>query len=102
MPADMVWETIRSAAGTHLNREMVDIFLGVLPPYPVGTMVEVTSGTWAEHRAVVAKVHAEAMHRPVIRVLVNAAGERVEPVDVDLRDNETSIRGLAGQQIAVS
>ncbi len=39
MPADVVWQTMRDAAGTHLNKEMVEIFLRVLPPYPLGTMV---------------------------------------------------------------
>ena len=43
MPADVVWQTMRDAAGGQLNREMVEVFLAVLPPYPLGTMVEVTN-----------------------------------------------------------
>jgi len=95
LAADVVWQTMRSAAGSHLNREMVEVFLSVLPPYPLGTMLEVTSGPWTEHRAVVAKIHRDDLHRPVIRVLETPSGERVEPVDIDLRSEETSIRGLA-------
>ena len=100
MPADVVWQTLRSVAGPHLNREMVDCFLGVLPPYPLGTMVEITSGEWQDHRAVVAKVHTEAMHRPVIRVLESPTGERIAPVDIDLRKDEAAIRGTAGAPVA--
>jgi HD-GYP domain-containing protein (c-di-GMP phosphodiesterase class II) len=100
MAADVVWQTLRDAAGTHLNREMVEMFLNVLPPYPLGTMVEVTSGTWRDHRAVVAKVHREALHRPVIRVLEGPSGARVNAVDIDLRKDEATIRGLAGRMVA--
>jgi HD-GYP domain-containing protein (c-di-GMP phosphodiesterase class II) len=100
MPADVVWHTLRSVGGPHLNKEMVELFLGVLPPYPLGTMIEIVSGAWQDHRAVVAKVHADNMHRPVIRVLENPRGERIEPVDVDLRDDDSAIRGLAGQPVA--
>ena len=102
MPADVVWQTMKEAAGTHLNREMVEVFLRVLPPYPLGTMVELTSGRWRDHRAVVAKVHAEVMHRPVIRVLENPAGQRIEPVDLDLRTDDATIRGLAGHRLAAT
>jgi hypothetical protein len=49
---------------------------------------------------VVAKVHAEEMHRPVIRVLENSSGERIAPVDVDLRHEEGAIRGVAEGQVA--
>jgi HD-GYP domain-containing protein (c-di-GMP phosphodiesterase class II) len=101
MPADVVWETLRSVAGAHLNREMVDLFLTVLPPYPLGTMVQVISGTYQEHRGVVAKVHTEAMHRPVIRVLETPNGERIAPVDLDLRKDDAAIRGLAAQPVSV-
>jgi HD-GYP domain-containing protein (c-di-GMP phosphodiesterase class II) len=101
MPADVVWHTLRSVAGAHLNKEMVETFLSVLPPYPLGTMIEIVSGAWQSHRAVVAKVHADNMHRPVVRVLENPSGERIDPVDVDLREDDAAIRGLAGTPVAV-
>jgi hypothetical protein len=102
MPADVVWQTMRDAAGWHLNREMVEVFLRVLPPYPLGTMVEVTSGRWANHRAVVAKIQADAMSRPAIRVLEDASGQRIAPVDIDLQTDDSAIRGLAASTVAAS
>jgi HD-GYP domain-containing protein (c-di-GMP phosphodiesterase class II) len=102
MPADVVWQTIRDAAGWHLNREMVEVFLRVLPPYPLGTMVEVTSGPWANHRAVVAKIQADAMSRPAIRVLEDPSGQRIAPVDIDLQKDDSAIRGLAASTVASS
>ncbi|HYE91547.1 MAG TPA: HD domain-containing phosphohydrolase [Terriglobales bacterium] len=92
MGSDAVWSSLRAAGGAHLNREMVEAFLTVLPPYPLGTQVDVVEGPWAGYRAVVAMVHQDAMHRPSIRVLQNAAGERVTPVDVDLRREDGRIR----------
>jgi HD-GYP domain-containing protein (c-di-GMP phosphodiesterase class II) len=102
MPADVVWSTLSEAAGGHLNREMVEIFLRVLPPYPIGTMVEVTGGAWARHRAVVARIQADAMHRPVIRILESPTGERISPVDIDLQEDESTIRGLAASPVPSS
>jgi HD-GYP domain-containing protein (c-di-GMP phosphodiesterase class II) len=93
LPADQVWRTMRDAAGTHLNREMVEAFLRVLPPYPVGTQVQVLEGRWRDHLGVVVRVFPDSMHRPIIRVLSRPDGERVDPVDLDLRDDDTPIRG---------
>jgi HD-GYP domain-containing protein (c-di-GMP phosphodiesterase class II) len=102
MAADVVWQMIRDAGGWHLNREMVEVFLRVLPPYPLGTMVEVTSGEWVSHRAVVARIQADAMDRPVIRVLENPSGDRIAPVDLDLQRDDSAIRGLAASPVASS
>jgi HD-GYP domain-containing protein (c-di-GMP phosphodiesterase class II) len=99
MPADVVWQTVREAAGSHLNREMVETFLSVLPPYPLGTQVEVTEGRWRDHVGVVARVHPEAKHAPVIRILQSPSGERIVPVDVDLRHEEARILGRTGHPV---
>jgi hypothetical protein len=72
---------------------MVDAFLRVLPRYPVGTQVEILDGRWRDHVAVVVKLASENLHRPLIRVLSRADGERVSPVDIDLRAEETVISG---------
>jgi HD-GYP domain-containing protein (c-di-GMP phosphodiesterase class II) len=95
MPADVVWQVIQDAAGTHLNREMVELFLAVLPPYPLGTQVEILDGRWRQHLAVVAKVHPDAMRQPVVRVLENMEGQRIDPIDLDLRREGLPIRGVA-------
>jgi HD-GYP domain-containing protein (c-di-GMP phosphodiesterase class II) len=93
LATDQVWRTMRDAAGTHLNREMVEAFLRVLPPYPVGTQVQLLDGPWRDHLAVVVRVASEAMHRPLVRVLSRPDGERIDPVDIDLRREDTPIRG---------
>src|SRR5262249_5904777 len=65
LPPDRVWRMVREAAGAHLNREIAEVFLTALPPFPLGTSVEVTAGAYAGHRGVVARLNADAQHRPV-------------------------------------
>jgi len=97
---DEVWQRLSGAAGHHLNRDIVKEFLTVTPPYPVGSQVLVTGGTWKNHTGVVARLNADALDRPVIRVLANADGDRVPPVDLDLRKDEATIRGLVSADAA--
>ncbi len=93
---DQVWRMIRAAAGRQLNTEMVRRFLEVLPPYPLGTQVVVTSGRWKGHSGVVARLDPRAMHLPVIRLLRSPSGDRMSPVELDLKREETRIRGTVG------
>lgn len=97
---DEVWQVVRGAAGGHLNREIVELFLSVLPPYPLGTQVLVTAGRWRDHSGVVARVNREALERPVVRLLGDPAGNRISAVDVDLRKEDAAIRGVIGSNAA--
>lgn len=95
IPSDQVWRMTREAAGHQLNREMVEIFVAAVPPYPLGTQVAVTEGRWRDYAGVVARVNHEAMDLPVVRLLTAPSGERIAPVELDLRREETKIRGVA-------
>lgn len=97
LPPDTIWQTLRDAAGTHLNRDMVERLLSVLPPYPVGTQVLVTSGRYDNHIGVVARIDRRAMWTPVIRVLKTPDGRAMSPHELDLRRDEVTIRGLVGR-----
>jgi HD-GYP domain-containing protein (c-di-GMP phosphodiesterase class II) len=102
LPADRVWDLTRAAAGHHLNREMVDIFLTSLPRFPLGTQVTVLEGPWQNHVGVVARLNRVAMDRPVIRLLTSPAGERIEPVELDLSRQRVKIRGVLSAREAAS
>jgi HD-GYP domain-containing protein (c-di-GMP phosphodiesterase class II) len=101
LPPDQVWRLIKAGAGTAFNAEMVELFLAVLPPYPVGTQVAVTSGQWQDHRGVVVSARKESMARPVIRLLADAADRRLDPpLDVDLSsERDVAIRGILGRGV---
>jgi HD-GYP domain-containing protein (c-di-GMP phosphodiesterase class II) len=94
LPPDRVWQMVRAAAGAQLNREITEVFLAALPPYPLGTRVVVTAGRYRGYAGVVAKLHAEELRRPVVRILTDPGGQRINAVDVDLRREELAIRGV--------
>ena len=94
LPPDEIWRTLREASGTHLNKEMVDRLLAVLPPYPLGTQVTITSGPYEGHLAVVSHVERRAMSTPVVRVLKTPDGQPMTPRELDLRHDDVTIRGI--------
>ncbi|MBI2940699.1 MAG: HD-GYP domain-containing protein [Chloroflexi bacterium] len=81
---EVIAAQIRELAGTHLNREMIDTFLTVLPVFPVGLEVVVTSGRYRGYRGVVARVNQRQLDRPVVRMLTNGRGQQLIPFDLDL------------------
>ena len=93
-PHDQVWRMVQSGAGTHFNREVAELFLSILPPFPLGTRVVVTSGRWHGHTGVVARLDRRAMDRPVIRILADENGQRLEAFELDLARDEAAISGL--------
>lgn len=82
---DKVVAAIASMAGTHLNRAAVEVFLSVATPYPVCSEVVLLNGRYTLHRGVVARVCPDELSRPVVRLLYDASGRRISPVDLDLR-----------------
>ena len=93
-PPDRVWQMIQDASGTRFNREIADLALSILPPYPVGTRVAVTGGQWAGCAGVVSRIDRKALPQPVIRVLTDESGERVKPFEIDLRSDDATVRGV--------
>ena len=99
---DQVWQMIKDGAGTHFNREAADLFLSVLPPFPLGTRVTVTEGRWQGYTGVVSRIDRRALAQPVVRLLADETGKRTEPFEIDLRKDETAVSGLGGQARALA
>ncbi len=68
--------------------------MAVLAPYHQWTLLAVTSGRWKGYRGVVVKVHTTVPARPLIRLIRTVDGERMEPVELDLRSDDSRVRGL--------
>ena len=83
---------LKIRSGTHFNRELIDLFLEILPPFPLGTQVIVAEGEWAQCCGVVAGF-GDVMHHPVIRLLWDKEGARMEPVELDTSRDRVRIRG---------
>ncbi len=82
---DRVVTMIRELAGTHLNRMGVEVFLQTVAPYPVCTDIRVTAGRYTGWKGIVAKVSRPSLNRPRVRLLFNPTGTRVNPLEIDLR-----------------
>ena len=91
-PPDRSWRMLKIRAGSHFNRELLNLFLEILPPFPLGTQVIVTDGEWEQCCGVVARV-GDVLHRPVVRLLWNKEGERMSPMEVDTSAARIRIRG---------
>lgn len=91
MAPEAVVATLRRLAGSHLNQELVEVFLTIVPEFPIGTPVRVVEGPLAGYSGVVARLAPTPPHQPVVRLLRNAQGRRIGPLEIDLAQ-ETGVR----------
>jgi putative nucleotidyltransferase with HDIG domain len=92
VPSDVALHEIRDASGTHLNQEVVNLFLTLMPVYPMGTEVEITEGEYEKFRGVVVKVNPADLEHPVVRILTDAKRRAVTPWDINLARDPVAIR----------
>jgi HD-GYP domain-containing protein (c-di-GMP phosphodiesterase class II) len=90
-PPDQVVKMMRRNAGSHLNREIVNHLLAVLPIYPLGTDMIVMTGPYARFRGIVSRVHKEELDRPTVRLLFDPERRRIDPIEIDLRQTDDVI-----------
>lgn len=84
---------LRENAGTHFNTQVVRVMLDTVPPFPVLSNVRVTTGAHAGWRGVVTGVAKPHLTRPTVRLLHRPDGQRVDPVEIDLRrEADVSVR----------
>ncbi len=84
---DQAFFIMKRMAGTHINREVLKMMFEVIPAYPLGTTVIISTGKFKNYIAVVSKINRENLSRPVIRVIYNDRKKRIEPFEIDLAAN---------------
>ena len=82
-------DTMRYLSGSFLNREIVELFLSMLPTLPTGIDIVVRTGRYVDFKGVVARANPKAPERPRIRLLKNANGDRITPIELDLSKEKT-------------
>ncbi len=87
LPPEDVVAVLGRVAGTQLNKEIVDAFLSMLPVFPLGSVVQITTTRYRYCRALVARINRDDLARPIIRVISDPLGRPLPPVDIDLRQN---------------
>lgn len=91
---------LRERAGPHLNRQIVEALLSLVPSFPLGTPVRIVGGAYHGHKGVVVRIEDEHPSRPVVRLLSDRWGQRIRPIEVDTaKDLETEVRADLGSAL---
>ena len=86
LSAEEALNIIASGAGTTFNKEVVEAFQSITPPYPIGCRVVVHNGTLEGYQATVIETPPQHPARPVIRLVKDASGQPIPPADICLVD----------------
>ena len=87
LPPEQVRVELVDRSGTSLNAEIVGAFLKSFPMFPAGTDVLIENGPYAGCMGMVAIVSPLAMDRPMVRILRDPKGNKIAPVEYDLRQH---------------
>jgi putative nucleotidyltransferase with HDIG domain len=83
-PSERILAVLKHQEGTLFDQHLVRRFVQLLGIYPPGNLVKLSTG----ELAVVIQAHAPDPHRPRVRIVVDAAGERLDSTrDVNLFDH---------------
>jgi hypothetical protein len=90
-------DVMYALAGTDLHPEYLDLFVGMLGVYPVGTVVRLDTN----ELAVVTKTNPRAPTAPRVKLIRAADGQSIDPpeeVDLDVVDPKTgkAVRAIVG------
>jgi HD-GYP domain-containing protein (c-di-GMP phosphodiesterase class II) len=104
IPADEANRMMRDMAGGHLNREVVDLLLQLVPGHPEGTWVEVLSGAYKGWRGVVTEVPRGRVNSPMVRLLLDERGEELSsPFELDTRAHaNVSLANISATQLPMA
>lgn len=82
----LVLEYLRDSSGTNFDPEIAKVFLQNVAPFPIGSVVSLSSG----EKGAVIKVPKDFPSRPVIKVIQTGDGQRLkEPQEKDLKKELT-------------
>ena len=76
LPLEAATRELQKLAGSHLNAEMVDVFLSIVPAWPLGALVRLDGGDWDGARGVVVQQDRIDPRKPFVRVYEDAEGKR--------------------------
>ncbi|MGM1047907.1 MAG: HD-GYP domain-containing protein [Bacillota bacterium] len=87
-------EVMYAGSGTLYEQSFLAIFRDRVAIYPPGMTVQLSTG----ETGVVSKIHSEVPHRPVVRILNNAAGEELRQLyEIDLSESLAVMIAGTGQ-----
>ena len=103
LPPEQVRVELVDRAGTCLNSEVVGAFLKSFPMFPSGTDVIFENGSYAGYTGVVSEISPLVMDRPTVRILRDPEGNKIDPIEFDLREQMgVQIRGRVSDRALVN
>jgi HD-GYP domain-containing protein (c-di-GMP phosphodiesterase class II) len=82
MPDEAVGR-LQELAGTKLNKELVGLFLQVVPVYPMGMEVVVLDGACSGYRGIVSQVNPLELDMPIVTLIRDDTGAPIDPIEMD-------------------
>lgn len=96
LPTDQALDRIQDMAGTRLNREIVDTLVSLVPRFPKGTEVRVVQGEYRRFVGLVLASNPVDLDRPYIALVRDAAGEKIDPIELDLAQDPSIVIRAVG------
>lgn len=87
-PPEEAATIMRRAGGGSLNSGVLKGFFSVVPPFPVGTEVQLSGGRFDGFSGIVVEVRKGALDKPTILLTRDSKGKKIEPDELDLRWEE--------------
>ena len=80
LPANEGYDFIVERGGRDFDPDVVKVFSSSVAPYPQGSRVVLSDG----YCGLVKEVRSHAVRRPIVRIIMNPAGELIAPREIDL------------------
>lgn len=87
-PPEKVIEIMHQMSGNHLNRMVLLSFLSVAPVYPEGSTIRIIKGDYRFYIGVITGINKVNLARPIIRLVYGPERELINPIEINLLENE--------------
>jgi HD-GYP domain-containing protein (c-di-GMP phosphodiesterase class II) len=89
---DEAMRMVIKAAGTHLNRALVDAFITIVPVFPVGSRVVIVEDKkyrkYTGYSGVVARCSQEHPEKPVLLIIFDREKKKIKPWTLDMSEED--------------
>jgi HD-GYP domain-containing protein (c-di-GMP phosphodiesterase class II) len=89
---DEAMRAVIKAAGTHLNRAVVDVFITIVPVFPVGSRVVIIEDKkyrkYTGYSGVVARCSMQNPEKPVLLIIFDREKKKIKPWTLDMAEED--------------
>ncbi len=89
---DEAMRIVIKAAGTHLNRAVVDAFITIVPAFPVGSRVVIVEDKkyrkYSGYSGVVARSSLQNPEKPVLLIIFDREKKKIKPWTLDMSEED--------------